>query len=56
MEASRRAQSLASDKRNCGFTLQVNSDFPRSDSQIFLRELLFVLCGLCDEIDLQNLG
>ena len=33
------------------FTRRVNTDYPRPDPQVFLRELLFVLCGLCDEID-----
>jgi hypothetical protein len=39
------------------FTQQMNPDFPRPDPQVFLRELLFVLCGLCEcEIGLRNLS
>jgi hypothetical protein len=37
-------------------TRQVDSGFLRLDPQAFLSELLFLLCGLCDEIGLWNLG
>jgi hypothetical protein len=38
-----------------GFTHQVNPNPPGPDPKVFLRELLFVLSGLCDEIGLRNL-
>ena len=41
-------------KRDRGITRQVNPDFPRQNLQGFLRELLFVLCDLCDKIGLQE--
>ena len=41
--------------RLVGFTRQVNPDIWKPDPQVFLWELLFALCGLCDEIDLRGL-
>ena len=37
-----------------GFTQQVNSAIPKLDLRAFLRELLFELRDLSDEIDLRN--
>jgi hypothetical protein len=34
----------------------LNPDFPRPKPGVRLCELLFALCGLCDEIDRLNLG
>jgi hypothetical protein len=49
-EASRRAQSSTPEQTPLSFTQNVNPDFSRPDSRVFLCELPFVLCGLCDEI------
>ena len=37
-------------------THQMNPNSPGSKPKVFLSELWFVLRGLCDKIDLRNLG
>jgi hypothetical protein len=54
-EASRRGtEGCIGVNATAVFTQQANPNFPKTDLLVFLRELLFVLCGLCEEIDLGN--
>ena len=56
-KASRRGTEFCiGENATAAIIWQTNPVSPRSDFQAFLRELLFVLCDLCDEIGLRNLG
>jgi len=46
---------LKRDNAIVAFIRQVHPCFPGPNPQVFLCELLFVLCDLCDEIDLRGL-